>query len=153
MRFRRSGLTVVEVLVALAIVGVVVAMLTTMTLSSVRHDANSGSRTQAVQVLSYLGRLASVSDPVLLDGDREWGFGELRSTFTELRVEARNADPDLYRAEVEMLGQAGIGNGVVEMYRVTVCWRAIENESCVQGDTAGPVPSASSDDTAPPVVN
>lgn len=153
MKFRSNGLTVVEVLVALTIVGVVVAVLTTVTISSVRHDANSGSRTQAVQILSYLGRLASVSDPLLLGGDGTWGFGELRDTFTELRREARNADPDLYRAEVESLGQVGIGSGVVELYRVTVCWRAIENENCVQGDTAGPVPSASSDDTLPPVVN
>lgn len=153
MRRDRKGLTVVEVLVALAIVGIVVAVLTTITLSSVRHDANSGSRTQAVQILSYLGRLASVSDPMLLDGDQEWDFGELRTAFTELRVEARNANPDLYRAEVEELGQTGLGNGVVELYRVTVCWRAIENENCVQGETAGPVPSASEDDTVPPVVN
>lgn len=153
MKLRYGGLTVVEVLVALAIVGVVVAILTTVTLSSVRHDANSGSRTQAVQILSYLGRLASVSDALLLDGDGTWGYGELRDSFSELRREARNADPDLYRAELESLGQVGIGNGVVELYRVTVCWRAIEDENCVRGDTAGPVPSASSDDSLPPVVN
>jgi len=153
MKSTRSGLTVVEVLVALTIVGVVVAILTTMTLSSVRHDANSGSRTQAVQILNYLGRLASASDALLLGGDREWDYGELQESFRELNTEVNRADPALYRASVEELGSAGIGGGIVVVYRVSVCWRSMSEESCVTGETAGPPPPPPGEESSPPVIN
>lgn len=150
---RVYGLTIVEVMIALAIVGVVVAILTTVTLSSVRYDANSGSRTQAVQILNYLGRLASASDALLLNGSRSWDYGELQGTFTELRVEAHRADPAFYRAEVQALGTSSVGSSVVDLYRVTVCWQLIDQESCVQGETAGPPQPPAGEDPYPPVIN
>lgn len=147
------GLTIIEVLIAMAIVGVVVAILSTITVSSLRHDAISGSRTQAVQILSYLGRLASGSDATLLASDGTWDYGELQGTFTELRTEARHANPALYRAEVEQLGTTGLGASVVELYRVTVCWQQAGEEHCVSGNTAGPPPTAPGEEDLPPVVN
>lgn len=150
---KREGLTVVEVLVAITIIGVVIALLSTITVSSVRHDATSGARTQAVQVLSYLGRLAAVSDPTLVGGARSWDYGELKGAFKELAVEANRADPSLYRASVAEIGEVGIGAGTALLYRVQVCWRVVGEEHCVDGDTAGPDIPPAGVDGPDPVVN
>lgn len=153
MNSKKSGLTVVEVLVALVILAVAGAMLATTTVSSLRHDATSGGRTQAVQILNYLGRLASSSDVVLLSGEREWDYGELQTTFTELSTEARRADPNRYRAFVDELGTVGLGISTANLYRVTVCWMASEDESCVEAVTAGLPIAIGTDPDPDPVVN
>lgn len=141
MRLMReqSGLTLVEVLIAIAILGIAVAMLSTTTLSSVQNNSISGSRTQATQVLNYLGRLVAGADPVLFqDADLSWAYGELGSHFTDLSQEASRADPALYRAWLDNLGWIGIGTAQMVHFRVNVCWMASGDEICVQGNTAGP---------------
>ena len=50
------GLTLVEVLVAIAVLSLVLVAMNAVLLSSIRQTAISGSRTQAVQILNYLGR-------------------------------------------------------------------------------------------------
>lgn len=146
----RVGLTLVEVLVALTIVGVVVSVLTTATLSSVRQNATAGSRTQAVQVLSYLGRLVAAGDSSVLEGERAWDYGTLASEFREL---AEAANPALYRAALEELGEVGIREARMVHYRVRVCWQAPNDEVCVTGDTAGPRPGASNESGPLPGIN
>lgn len=140
MRSRRTlGLSLVEVLIAIAILGIAVAILSTSTLSSVRNNNISGSRTQATQVLNYLGRLAAGADPVMFaNEDLEWGYGTLGEEFTDLSAEAGRADPGLYRASVENLGWIGIGDAEMIHFRVSVCWLSSGTEHCISGDTAGP---------------
>lgn len=136
---RVRGLTLVEVLIAIAILGVAVAMLSTATLTSVRNNSISGTRTQATQVLNYMGRLVAGADRVLFANESmEWGYGTLGTDFTELSVEAGRANPALYRAEIEDLGWIGLGTAQMIHYRVTVCWMQSADEMCVEGDTAGP---------------
>lgn len=153
MATQRMGLTIVEVLVALVLIAVAVAVLATTTISSFRQDANAAGRTQAVQLLNYLGRLASSSDVALLSSAQTWDYGELRSAFQEISAEAGRANPDLYRATIEEVGSAGIGSSSANLYEVTVCWRIGDQENCVEGTTAGlPIPIGT--DPAPdPVVN
>lgn len=153
IRLAQMGLTVVEVLVSLVIIGVIVAVISTVTISSVRTDDQSGARTQAVQVLSYLGRLASSSDPALLSGARSWNYGELPVGFPELAQEVHHGDPNQYRASVTEMGLVGIGSATVLLYRIQVCWEDLEAESCVSGDTAGPVTPPPGEEGFPPVVN
>lgn len=148
-----TALTVVEVLVALTILGVAIAVLSMTTISSVRHDAVSASRTQAVQVLSYLGRLASVSDPTLTTSSGAWDYGELKDAFPELAVEANRANPGLYRAEFSELGTVGIGQASLNYYRVEVCWQIAGDESCVSGETAGPISVPEDEEGQAPIVN
>lgn len=139
VRSRRSGLTMIEVIVAIAILGIAVAVLATTAASSIRNNAISGERTQATQVLNYLGRLVAGADPILFaDADLKWGYGQLRGSFIELTKEVGRANPDLYRAQVQDLGWIGIGDAQMVHYRVSVCWMAAGNEQCVRGDTAGP---------------
>lgn len=138
MKNRDAGLSLVEVIIAIAVVGIVVAVISTATLSSVRNNATSGGRTQATQVLNYLGRLVAGGDPVLAASELVWDYGELDSTFRELATEAGRADPDLYRAEVEVLANVALGAVSMPRYRVNVCWMASEGEACVTGETIGP---------------
>jgi len=58
---RRSslGLTVVEVMLALAVIGIITAAFTTAVVGNLRHGQVTGARTEAVQVLNYLGRRAA----------------------------------------------------------------------------------------------
>ena len=138
-RIRTTGLSLVEVLIAIAILGIAVAILSTTTLSAVQNNNVSGSRTQATQVLNYLGRLVAGGDRIMFEHeDLEWGYGELGSAFSELSVEAGRADPALYRADVDNLGWIGLGDAEMLHFRVTVCWMASGNEHCVVGNTAGP---------------
>lgn len=133
------GLTMVEVLIALAILGIVVAVITTATLSSVRNTATSGGRTQATQVLNYLGRLVAGGDDILFQNEAlSWDYGQLAVHFQELSREAGRADPDLYRAEITIGSEVTFGNVSMPLYVVSVCWLAPGGESCVQAETVGP---------------
>lgn len=137
--FSPKGLTVVEVLVAIAILGIATAILATTSVSSIRNNAVSGSRTQATQVLNYLGRLVASADAVLFSNeDLAWDYGTLRDHFTELGEETGRADTNLYRASIEELGSVGIGSATMTHYRVNVCWQVVGEEHCIAGDTAGP---------------
>lgn len=129
----------VEVLIALTILGVAVAVLTTATLSSVRNTATSGSRTQATQVLSYLGRLVAGGDDILFQSeDMEWQYGQLGEHFTELARETGRADPALYRAEIVTVQDVTFRSVTMPLYRVNVCWLTGGSESCVSAETIGP---------------
>lgn len=136
----QQGLTIIEVLVAVAIIGISVSILMTASLSSIRHNAVSGSRTQAAQVLGFLSRLASFGDENMFAADPEWDYGALPLAFPELASEGGRTDPDLYRASVVALGSVGLGQAQQVHYQVSVCWLAGADEHCVRADTAGPVP-------------
>src|SRR5690606_34944777 len=62
----RRGLTVVEVLVALVVLGIVTAAVMTTYVSSMRNNADSGRRTQSAQLLNALGRRVAGADSVVL---------------------------------------------------------------------------------------
>lgn len=147
------GLTILEVLVALVVLGIAVAVLSIMTVSSVQQNVTAGGRTQAAQLLNYLGRLAAGGDETLLGADLEWGYGALPATFRELTAESGVADPALYRAAIEDLGEIGIGAASMSHYRISVCWQAPTGESCIRGDTAGPQPGAIGGGGALPGIN
>jgi len=145
-----EGFTLVEVIVALSIVGIIVAVITTASVTSIRNNATSGGRTQATQVLNFLGRLVAVGDDALFSQETlEWDYGELGTHFTDLATEARRADPALYRAQVTAPAQAALGSVSMPYYRVQVCWQAPGGETCVTGDTVGPVHDPSEGNPGP----
>jgi len=136
---REAGLTLAEVLVALAVLGIVIAVLTTAMVTSMQHNLVSGERTQAVQILNFLGRLASGGDArVITDTQVIWGYNQLPTVFTELASGDGFMTPERYRAEVARVGALSIGAASMEHYRVRVCWQAANGELCITGDTAGP---------------
>lgn len=135
----QRGLTMVEVLIALAILAIVVAVITTATLSSVRNTATTGGRTQATQVLNYLGRLVAGADDILFANESlAWDYGELSQHFSDLARETGRADPSLYRAAVEAVQTVTFESVSMPLYRVNVCWMAPAGETCVTAETIGP---------------
>lgn len=152
MRGPSRGFTLVEVLVALAVVGIVVAIISTASVSSIRNNATSGGRTQATQVLNFLGRLVAVGDGAIFEQtDLVWNYGELGTQFTDLAAEVGRTDPALYRAQVSTSSAAELGTVSMPFYEVEVCWQAptASGESCVKGGTVGPVHDPGEDDPGP----
>ncbi|PZA08584.1 MULTISPECIES: prepilin-type N-terminal cleavage/methylation domain-containing protein [unclassified Meiothermus] len=148
----RRGLTLIEVIVALAILSVALSAFTLLILGSVRQNVESGGRTQAAQLLNYLGRrLVGADDAVMPDSTstyREWNYGTLRTSFPELTREGRFANPDLYRARIDNEGtpawavSGGLNLDSLRAYRIQVCWRGARGESCVEARTVGAAPVA-----------
>ena len=152
----KQGLTVVETLIAIAILGIITAAVTTTFTNSIRFNADAGKRTQSAQLLNYLGRrVAGGERLVLAEADRalEWAYGELGSAFPELSGEEGFANPDFYRASVTNMGEITLDSASIIHYRIEVCVRASSDESCVRGDTAGPPPIPAGGTPPPPFVN
>jgi len=140
----RRGLTVVEVLVALVVLGIVTAAVMTTYVSSMRNNADSGRRTQSAQLLNALGRRVAGADSVVLAQPGTpiaWDYGELSNDFPELTGEGIS-DPGNYRATVSNLGTITLASAETVHYQVEVCTRATGDaaERCLTGNTAGPPP-------------
>lgn len=148
------GLTLLEVLLSIAILSVVMLGLNATLISSLRQTSVAGSRTQAVQILNYLGRRIVGGDTFLLASNRlQFDYGTLRQNFPDLPSEVRFANPDLYRAEIENLGPPPWGNALgvdVHRYRISVCWKQGGQEFCTAGQTLSAPPS--SGNTSSPVL-
>jgi type II secretory pathway pseudopilin PulG len=136
---RETGLTLVEVLVALVVLGTVITVLAASMVTSMQQNLVAGGRTQAVQILNHLGRLASGGDArVITETEVIWEYGQLPRVFTELAAGRGFMAPERYRAEITRVGALSIGAASMEHYRVRVCWQTPNGELCVSGDTAGP---------------
>jgi len=143
-----GGFSLIEVLVALAVLAIVLSAVAITMTSSMRQNLAAGNRSQAAQVVNYLGRRIAGGEVSQLGGT-EWDYGELATSFGDLRREGNLADTDLYRAEVAEFPRIGIGESSIPHYRVTVCWRNADGESCVAGDTAGPGAGSTSGEILP----
>ncbi len=144
----RDGFTLVEVILAIAVLAIVLVAVSTTIVSSIQHNLASGSRSQASQVLNYFGRRIAGGEIDSL-GVTEWDYGELPGAFQDLTRESNLADSALYRAEVEQLPSMVLGATAVPHYRITVCWDGANGESCVSGDTAGAGPGSTSGELLP----
>lgn len=137
-----DGLTVVEVLVAITVLGIVTATIATAYISSIRHNSDAGRRTQSAQMLNAVGRRVAGADSAVLafaDAPIEFDYGQLSTAFPELSGEGF-ASPELYRVTVSNQGAITLGQAQIIHYQITVCTRAQgeATERCVSGDTAGP---------------
>lgn len=150
---RLFGLTVVEVLVALAVLGIVTAAITTTYISSIRNNSDAGMRTQSAQLLNAIGRRVAGSDSALLPQSGtplEWDYGEIGAAFPDLAGDGF-ADPSRHRLTITNIGEVTFGSAAVTHYRIETCVRAqgVDAERCLSGNTAGPPPSPTGDPPAP----
>jgi prepilin-type N-terminal cleavage/methylation domain-containing protein len=139
------GLTVIEVLIALAVIGVITATFTTTVVSTLHHSSVTGARTEAVQVLNYLGRRAAGGDTVVLPAagtPNTWAYGSLGSSFPDLTNQGGLTDPARYRAAITNAGTVTLAGASSVEYDVNVCYQAGGGEHCVQATTLGPAPSS-----------
>lgn len=144
LSMRYQGLSLVEVLIALVIVGIAFTILSVALVGSLRNTERAGTRTQTTQYLNYIGRLVSGADNRVLPAvgeTRTWAYGAMAAAFPDLPggTAGRN-NPNLYRATVESLGWFGFAGAQSVQYRVTVCTESSTGEACVVGTTLGSPP-------------
>lgn len=145
---KKAGLTLVEVLVALVVIGIVTAFFSTSVVANFRHTTTSGQKTQSAQLLSYFGRLVAGGDPdVLPDSGKTltWDYGEVEADFPDLKSESSFSDLSTYKVQVVSngnvtLGTKTLGTASAVRYSVSVCYKR-ESEQCLTGATLGPTPT------------
>ncbi len=154
---RESGLTVVEVIIALVVIAIVTAAVVTTYVSSIRNNADAGRRTQSAQLLNSLGRRVAGADASVLapeDSPLEWDYGELGASFPELTGDGVS-EPGLYRATITNLGEVSLAGAAAVRYEIVVCTRATgeSGERCLTGYTAGVEPSEAAGGGGLPGIN
>ena len=137
---KNNGLTLVEVILAMAVFGIVAAALSFSISSNLNHTSKTGQKSQAVQILNYLGRRVADSDVAVLPASTAnplaWGYGQLSSSFTELNDDEGLVDLSRFKAKVSEVGTVSIDEITMTQYNVEVCYKSGGNkESCIQGIT------------------
>lgn len=148
LRRTSAGFTLVEVILAISVLAIVLVAVSTTIVSSIQHNVTSGSRSQAAQVMNYFGRRIAGGEISSLGGT-SWDYGELHTSFHDLKREGNLADTSLYRAEIAQLPNIGLGDTSIPHFRITVCWDGANGESCVVGNTAGPGPGSTGGEILP----
>lgn len=144
----RKGLTLIEILVALALLSAVLVVLEGLLLQGLRQSSAAGTRTQAVQIMNYVGRRIVGGDDSLLPGagsSLTLDYGTLPQRLPDLPQETRYANPQLYKVVVRNLGQPSWAlspslNVDVHEYEIQVCWRQGQ-ETCTTARTFASPPS------------
>ncbi len=149
----RKGLTLLEVLLALSLLSVVLLALNASLVSNLRGTAEAGLRTQAVQILNYLGRRVVGGELLPVPGTPlAYGYGSLKQSFPELARESHQANPDLYRASIQNLGAPSWAQSLnlpIHEYEIQVCFRKAGGESCAKARTFSAIPGQG--ESAPPL--
>jgi prepilin-type N-terminal cleavage/methylation domain-containing protein len=140
--FRSQGFTIIEVLIALAILLIAVTILSSSVIGSVRTDRNSGQRTQAVEYLNYIGRYAVEGSSKVLPTSpatqKDLAYGTFATAFPDILSPGGFSSPALYRATIKDAGTVTLAGVSGSRYDLTVCWRDGSSESCITGTTVGP---------------
>ena len=156
MRAKERGLTILEVVLAVAIIAIVMGVLTTTVVSNLKQTSTTGASSQAAQVLNYLGRrVAGGQTEVLPPANttaRRWDYGQL-TAFTDLATAERGiSDPIFYKAQVTNSGQVQLAGSQLTRYTIEVCHERGGGEHCVSGTTFGPSPlNAANPNSVPPL--
>lgn len=149
----RRGLSLVEVIIALAVVAIAFAILSTALVGQLRFSGNANARTQTSQYLNYLGRLVVGGDAAVLPPvgeSRVWAYGALETAFPDLPSGGGLEAADRYRAQVDSVAAITYVGATGVQYRVTVCSETPTGESCSVAATIGPPPLAGGG-SAPPL--
>lgn len=149
----RRGLTVAEVLIALALMGIVGAVFVTGVVTNLSQTTESGQRTQTAQVLNYFGRRVAGGDDIVLPSPGEtltWAYGELDSEFEDLRNSGGFADPANFSVQIHASGAVSSMGSSLIRYDIEVCGRLGAEESCMSGTTLS-VPAGLPEDSPAPI--
>ena len=156
---RNDGLTLLEVLASVVILGVVIALFSSVFIASLNQTRTTGSKLEATQLLNYFGRMAAGGAtrelPFVFNSSQQpWNYGQLSRAFPELTSGSeRVKDVNSYKVAVTAPQIIAVGTAEVIHYHVQVCWREGTEERCLEGDTAGPRPTAVDPDAFLPATN
>jgi prepilin-type N-terminal cleavage/methylation domain-containing protein len=141
---RSRGFSLVELLIAIAIMAIALAAFTSLVVSNMRYNTDTGRRTQGAQVLNYVGQKVVVGDARLLPSAtntlKKWEYGQLASSLVDLKKTAGLGNLDMYKLAVEHKGvwnDAG-ASITLQKYEIRVCWQGKGGEQCVKAATLGP---------------
>jgi type II secretory pathway pseudopilin PulG len=144
MKQKTTGLTLVEILVSLGILAIILAAFSGSVVSNMKQNSSSGSRTSAVRILDYVGRLVVEGNSNVLPTSgytsRTWNYNQL-TTLPGLTAEDGIANPNLYKATVTNSTTPSWSTDLslnLISYDVQICWRNSGNESCVATKAVGP---------------
>lgn len=149
----RRGLSLVEVIIALAVVAIAFAILSTALVGQLRFSGNANARTQTAQYLNYFGRLVAGGDAAVLPAlgaSEVWDYGALGTDFPDLPAGSGLEATDRYRVQIDSVAVVTYVGATGVQYRVTVCSVTPTGESCAVGATIGPAPLAGGG-SAPPL--
>jgi type II secretory pathway pseudopilin PulG len=139
----KKGFTIIEVLISLAVLIIAISILSSTIIGSTRHDRNSGMKTQAVELLNYVGRYALegsvVVVPVTPATLKTIDYGSLASTFPGIQSQSGFGDLSNYKASVESKNTVSLAGAVANRYDIKVCWRDKAGEACIGSTTMGPL--------------
>ncbi len=148
-----AGLTMLEVVLALAVLAILGAAFTTVFVNNMRHTTISGQRTQAAQVLNYFGRRVAGGDTAILpdlNDSMTWDYGTLGAAFADIASGEGFAEPERYRVEINASRNVTVLGAIVVQYDLDVCFQGANGESCVTGTTLGS-PNTPTSTTTPPL--
>ncbi len=132
---RNLGLTVPEVLIAIAMIGVLVAVFSTALTGNIRILSKTSNQTQGAELMGYLGKQIVDGDALLLATEESplvWDYGELSSAFGDLK------DPKNYRVTVTHDGTVSLSTASITQYKIEVCNMNSGGEACITAVTFGP---------------
>lgn len=144
---RSEGLTLIEVIIAVAIIATIMGALTTTVVSNIRRTSATNGSAQAAQLFNYLGRRVVGGDAAVLpdtNATLSWGYSELGGAFSDLAHEQGVADPKFFRASISNTGSYSFSGSSLDTYALEVCHNFGGGETCVTGMTMGPSPANAS---------
>jgi len=131
----RGGFTLLETVVAVAVLAIVLTALTTVATSSLRTGRDGNFKIQATQLLDTVGRrVAGGVDLALLPASSApitVGYGDVGDV-----VDFGDTTwSDAFRFTITRDGSVTVGASSVARYRIEVCHRSGDDERCVRGTT------------------
>lgn len=131
-----AGLTLLETIVAIAVVSIVLGALATVSTSSLRESRAGNFKTQSTQILDTVGRrIAGGEDASLLPdaGEEVQLDSDELSDLTHMDL----TEAAGFELTIENVGTFTVSTSQLAQYLVTVCYAGSEGERCVAGATLG----------------
>lgn len=131
-----AGLSLLETVVAIAICGIVLAALSTVTVSSLQESNQGNYRTQATQILDTVGRRIAGG----IGQSTQLKVGEsmtLEGAAVDQLMNVSAFREEAFEVTIENAAVFAVGTTRLSEYQVTVCFQGGPSESCVSGVTLG----------------
>ncbi len=133
---KKQGLSLMEVVIAVAILGILSTVLTTTLVSNLRRTSTAGQTSQVVPVLDFLSVLVARGDARVLSGaETIWAYGQLPALFTDISGGINTNDLARYRARVTIIDTVAIGAAESTIVELEVCFNDAGADRCVTGRT------------------
>ncbi len=138
-----KGLSIIEVIMAVAVIAVMFAVLTPALIDNSKRTAVTGQSAQASLLLNFFVRQVVGGNSAVLAYEAtplSWTYGELTNASFGLATENDIANPDLYQLTVINEGVVNYLGAEAVQYKTEVCFMQQGQENCIHATTLGPGP-------------